>query len=417
MFTCCRRALKFNAPEDDWTTADLDMQIVWESCMLSRAIYFWTGAETALGAKCDWNEMKQIAAASGPEDQRLHASESLLEKENDPKIRRQRNFQLFVHRQLFEDAADVHNTLAEAFRPLGPDATLEMFSDPARCILFCDPARRRIIVVFRGTADLADVKDDLHLAHQVVPDPFSPGLNLNKDVESNDINIANSISGSRVVSGFVEHFTRENAHRSIRNAIQTCISREGSRGSEHTVQDIFITGHSLGAATAALLAATLRKEPATPRITLTTFGCPRVGNSDFGRELLEKRDGWANVRHWRVQNQMDIIARIPYWLPPCFNDWKHAQTRHIWLRRDKLVKKKGEILLASSPVNSFSSCFALSSSSPAVHKLGGARGYVKYLRPWKDASNHLKDSSSSSSEKHEEEEYSISHTKQTSTEI
>ena len=112
-----------------------------------------------------------------------------------------------------------------------------------------------------------------------------------------------------------------------------------------------------------------------------------------------------------------IIARIPYWLPPCFNDWKHAQTRHIWLRRDKLVEKEGEILLASSPVNSFSSCFAFSSSSPAVHKLGGARGYVKYLRPWKDTSNDLKDSSSSSSEKHEEEEYSISHTKQTSTEI
>ena len=88
-----------------------------------------------------------------------------------------------VHRKLFADAADVHETLANAFTPLGADSTLEVHSDPARCVVLHDPTRRRIVAVFRGTADFADVKDDLHLSRvgvpvvEFVPDP-------NKDGES-----------------------------------------------------------------------------------------------------------------------------------------------------------------------------------------------------------------------------------------
>ena len=71
MITCCRRTVRYEAPQDAWTNAVPDMEVIWETVMLSRAVYFWTGAETALRDPCDWEEMKQIAAAPGPDDERL----------------------------------------------------------------------------------------------------------------------------------------------------------------------------------------------------------------------------------------------------------------------------------------------------------------------------------------------------------
>ena len=95
-------------------------------------------------------------------------------------------------------------------------------------------------------------------------------------------------------------------------------------------------------------------------------------------QLLEARNGWASVRHWRVQNQMDVISRIPYWCPPvpCLNDWQHAQTRHIWLRRGGVLEKQGEILLASSGMNSLSSFAACASSTAVAARVAFQSVYV-----------------------------------------
>ena len=85
------------------------------------------------------------------------------------------------------------------------------------------------------------------------------------------------------------------------------------------------------------------------------------------------------MRLWRVQNEFDMITRIPYWFPPG-NDWQHAQTYHLWIRQGELLVQAHEMVLGSSGINSFTSWGAGASSSPLVHKLGGPRGYVAALR-------------------------------------
>jgi len=61
---------------------------------------------------------------------------------------------------------------------------------------------------------------------------------------------------------------------------------------------LFIAGHSLGAALA-LLAGSLRR----PR-ALYTFGCPRVGDDDFGATL-------SGVNVFRVVNNRDVVTTVP----------------------------------------------------------------------------------------------------------
>ena len=69
---------------------------------------------------------------------------------------------------------------------------------------------------------------------------------------------------------------------------------------------LFLTGHSLGAALATLLAAQrgLNGWP-FPAIRLTTFGSPRVGNAAFARFVD------TVVEHDRYVNNNDIVTRLP----------------------------------------------------------------------------------------------------------
>ena len=114
--------------------------------------------------------MKQIAAAASAETV-LHP-ERIMVTENAP----------MVTKMMFQDASDVHNTLSGAFSSLGKDATLEFHDDAARCCIYYEPARCCLIVVFRGTADWIDVKDDLHLATV----PWGDGPCLAGCVATND---------------------------------------------------------------------------------------------------------------------------------------------------------------------------------------------------------------------------------------
>jgi|SaaInlV_135m_DNA_1039713.scaffolds.fasta_scaffold02983_3 triacylglycerol lipase len=69
---------------------------------------------------------------------------------------------------------------------------------------------------------------------------------------------------------------------------------------------LYIAGHSLGGALATLCAAMLAKEG--QRVDgLYTFGCPRVGDSDFVQWL----GGLLKGRHYRVVNNCDIVTRWP----------------------------------------------------------------------------------------------------------
>ncbi len=83
-------------------------------------------------------------------------------------------------------------------------------------------------------------------------------------------------------------------------------------------QNIWITGHGLGAALALLASVKLLNEKVTTSIEgLYTFGQPRTGDTDFAAWL----DSGMKSRTFRFVNNNDIVPHVP--LPPLY---KHAGT-------------------------------------------------------------------------------------------
>jgi triacylglycerol lipase len=66
--------------------------------------------------------------------------------------------------------------------------------------------------------------------------------------------------------------------------------------------NLYVTGHSLGAAMATIAAGRLQSRV----ISLVTFGSPRVGTQEFVDYL--------QVNHYRVQNNNDAVTKVPFWL-------------------------------------------------------------------------------------------------------
>jgi triacylglycerol lipase len=75
-------------------------------------------------------------------------------------------------------------------------------------------------------------------------------------------------------------------------------------GKGHQKKDLYITGHSLGAAMATI--ATSRFEEFVPVKQLTTFGSPRVGTRSFVKNI--------QTRHYRFVNNNDIVTKVPLWI-------------------------------------------------------------------------------------------------------
>ncbi|MDB5103736.1 MAG: hypothetical protein JWP91_1425 [Fibrobacteres bacterium] len=68
---------------------------------------------------------------------------------------------------------------------------------------------------------------------------------------------------------------------------------------------VVVAGHSLGGATATIAALDL-KQRGYNVVSLTTFGCPRVGAADF-----KKTYDAANIPTFRYVNSYDVVPRIP----------------------------------------------------------------------------------------------------------
>ena len=73
---------------------------------------------------------------------------------------------------------------------------------------------------------------------------------------------------------------------------------------KHQKKELWITGHSLGAAMATIC--TSRMEEYTPVKQLTTFGSPRVGTRKFVKAI--------ETPHLRFVNNNDIVTKVPLWI-------------------------------------------------------------------------------------------------------
>ncbi len=108
-----------------------------------------------------------------------------------------------------------------------------------------------------------------------------------------DINIRfyRDKTGSRISTGFRQ------AYDLVEKQVIDAISTIG--------QDLplYITGHSLGGALAAIACARLR--PSDRIAACYTFGCPRVGDTEFAEQL------WR-VPVYRLVHASDIVPRVPF---------------------------------------------------------------------------------------------------------
>ncbi len=160
--------------------------------------------------------------------------------------------------------------------------------DGAECLVVKD--RNDLWFAFRGTepSKLNDVTADLKLMKNA------------------------AVAGGKVHSGFQKEV----------NDLWMDILEEIEHNQQLKVQkDIYMTGHSLGAAMATIAAT--RHAP----IELFTFGSPRVGGPKFIRHIT--------CPHLRFMNNNDIVCRIP----PAWLGFKH-HGEMIYFNRDGVKADK-----------------------------------------------------------------------------
>ncbi|GKU88505.1 hypothetical protein SLEP1_g2759 [Rubroshorea leprosula] len=154
--------------------------------------------------------------------------------------------------------------------------------------------RRDVLIAYRGTATCLEWLENFRATLTHLPDAQP------------DQNPADS-SAPMVESGFLSLYTSRTATSpSLQDMVREEISRLLQIYGDEPLS-ITITGHSLGAALATLTAYDIKTTfNRAPMVTVISFGCPRVGNRNFGCEL-EKQ----GTKVLRIVNTDDLITKVP----------------------------------------------------------------------------------------------------------
>ncbi|KAL8088894.1 phospholipase A1-Ibeta2, chloroplastic-like [Apium graveolens] len=156
--------------------------------------------------------------------------------------------------------------------------------------------RRDIVIALRGTATCLEWAENMRDVLVQMPDQVE---------NKGDANGVQSIS--KVECGFLSLYKTAGAQMpSLSESVISEIQRLVELYIDENLS-ITITGHSLGAAMALLVADELSSSPANmPPIAVFSFGGPRVGNRGFANHLNSK-----NVKVLRIVNSQDVITRVP----------------------------------------------------------------------------------------------------------
>lgn len=139
-------------------------------------------------------------------------------------------------------------------------------------------------IVFRGTDTAEEWRSNFAFCRKKIPYG-----NANSDV--------------RVHEGFISAYSST----LVRKRIHELVPKRPCR--------VIVTGHSRGAALAALCALDLQYNFPYLDIEAYLFGCPRIGNGAFARSYNKRV-----CKTLRVQNGNDIVTK----LPPAFMGYRHV---------------------------------------------------------------------------------------------
>lgn len=131
-------------------------------------------------------------------------------------------------------------------------------------------------IVFRGTDSFGDVIHDLQFFKKEIP-------------------YGNTSSKIRVHTGFLHMYKS----RGVRDRIHSHMSDR--------IRQVFVAGHSLGAALAVLCAVDLQYNFPWCDFEVYLYGCPRVGNRAFADSYNKRL-----FKTLRVENGNDIVTKLPF---------------------------------------------------------------------------------------------------------
>jgi len=172
--------------------------------------------------------------------------------------------------------------------------------------IIVDRSRKRVVVVFRGSAALKDFIVDARIIKKTTPqiEEFA----------------GRKVDVHRGFSNYLFGKTRDSQGRSKFTQIvdilkQVFSYKDDAKGYDYSGYDLFITGHSLGGGLAQLLAFVLAgskesKDFVPTPVKAISFASPCVGDKHFYKKYLEfEKEG--KLRHLRVSNEGDVVACVP----------------------------------------------------------------------------------------------------------
>lgn len=143
--------------------------------------------------------------------------------------------------------------------------------------------RRDIVISLRGTATCLEWAENMRA--QLAP------------YDGNE---------EHVESGFLSLYRTRGAHvDSLAESVREEVRRLKEMYKGETLS-ITVTGHSLGAALALLVADDVSNAEDDVAVAVFSFGGPRVGNKAFGERITRKK-----VKVLRIVNSQDVITRVP----------------------------------------------------------------------------------------------------------
>lgn len=201
-----------------------------------------------------------------------------------------------------------------------------MFGDlAARCFVLKDPCV--LVIAIKGSTAFSDWTIDLD---------FSTGhfVKVNHDRSKNTVDLESEANGSKKKpSQLVNDPKMMTVHRGFLRAAKALapgikeLMTKYFKDPSFDIQEIFITGHSLGGAIASLLPFMLPRLPMKPtaKVKLGSFknpnvymfGCPAVGDERYGKQF----NTWAGESA-QVWIDGDIIVSLPPFLLPDANQSK-----------------------------------------------------------------------------------------------